>query len=346
LQALSDHSNEEIFLRRRFWLSMSLPIALSAIGCTHIATNGALNPSPASQSKIVLIPNTVDFSTVAVGQKNTQTVKITNEDTKVRQISAVQIAGAGLTISGLKFPFSLAPQASETFNIEFAPTTIGQVNGQLTIDSSVTGTETFLVKGLGTKVSAKLELTPSVVNFGNTSIKQTVTQKMTVANTGSSKVTVSRVIIGGAGFEVSELPAHFDLGPQQEKSFLVSFFPTVKGPATGALTFVSKDLGPVTISMTGVGVNGGAEPAKSSHTVTLGWEPSPGNVAGYSVYRGEGPSASAIFTKLTASPLSTVNYRDADVASGTEYQYFVTSVSHTGKESAHSDGVSVTIPNP
>jgi fibronectin type 3 domain-containing protein len=121
----------------------------------------------------------------------------------------------------------------------------------------------------------------------------------------------------------------------------------VKGPAKGALSFVSKDLrGMVTIAMTGVGVNGGAQLAKSSHTVALGWEASPGNVEGYNVYRGEGASTAAIYTRLTASPVSTLNYRDADVASGTEYQYFVTSVSPTGAESAHSDGVSVTIPKP
>jgi hypothetical protein len=152
-------------------------------------------------------------------KKNTQTVNITNEDSKVRQISEVHIAGAGLTVSGLQFPFSLAPQASETFNIEFAPTTIGQVNGQLMIESSVTGPETFLVKGTGTKSSAKLELNPAVVNFGNTSIKQIVAQKITVSNTGNSQVTVSQVIIGGAGFEVSELPARFELAPSRKSRF-------------------------------------------------------------------------------------------------------------------------------
>jgi fibronectin type 3 domain-containing protein len=53
-----------------------------------------------------------------------------------------------------------------------------------------------------------------------------------------------------------------------------------------------------------------------------------------------------IYTKLTASPLGSINYRDSDVASGEEYQYFVTSVSSNGRESSHSDGVTVTIPNP
>jgi hypothetical protein len=56
------------FLRRRFWLSLYLLIALSATGCTHLP-GGALNSSPAAQSKIVLIPDAVDFRTVAVGQK-------------------------------------------------------------------------------------------------------------------------------------------------------------------------------------------------------------------------------------------------------------------------------------
>jgi Abnormal spindle-like microcephaly-assoc'd, ASPM-SPD-2-Hydin len=334
-------------LQRKFWFVLSVLLALSASGCTNISSSGLSSSTPASQSKIVLTPESIDFSSVAVGQKNSQTIKISNEDTKLRKITAMHITGAGLSLTGLKFPLSLAPQTSQTFNVEFAPAATGTVNGKLTVEASAIRTETFSVKGTGTKTSAKLDLSPATVNFGNTSLKQTVAQRITVSNGGTAPISVTQVILGGAGFAVSELPARFELQAQQQRTFLVTFFPTVKGPAKGGVTFVTKEAGGlVTMTMAGTGVDGGAEPARSSHSVALGWQASAGNVEGYNVYRAEGSASGPIYTKLTASPLSTINYRDSDVASGEEYQYFVTSVSTSGRESAHSDGVTVTIPNP
>lgn len=332
-------------MSRKFWFVLSIVLPLCTIGCTHAISSGGSSSTPAAQSKIVLTPDSVDFSSVAVGQKNSQTIKISNEDSKVRQITGAQVSGAGLSLSGLKFPLSLAPQASQTFNIEFAPAATGTVNGKLTVEAIAIGTETFSVKGTGTKATAKLDISPAVVNFGNTSLKQTVAQRITISNSGSAPVAVTRVILGGAGFAVSELPANFELQAQQERTFLITFFPTVKGPAKGGLTFVVKD-GLVAMTMAGTGVDGGAEPAKSNHSVALGWKASAGNVEGYNVYRAEGSGSGLIYTKLTASLLGSINYRDSDVASGEEYQYFVTSVSSNGRESSHSDGVTVTIPNP
>ena len=334
-------------MQRKFQIVLSVLLALGASGCTHIDSSGTSSATPASDSKIVLTPSSVDFSSVAVGQKNSQTIKITNEDSKIHQITGAQISGAGLTLSGLKFPLILAAQVSQTFNIEFAPSSTGTVNGKLTVEANAIGTETFSVKGTGTKASAKLELSPATVNFGNTPLKQTVAQRITVSNNGSAPISVTGVILGGVGFAVSELPAHFELQSQQQRTFLVTFLPTVKGPAKGDLTFVSKYAGsPTTMAMTGTGVDGGAEPAKSSHSVSLGWQASSGHIEGYNVYRAESSSSAPLYTKLTASPISMINYRDSDVASGQEYQYFVTSVSTNGRESAHSDGVTVLIPNP
>ena len=46
--------------------------------------------------------------------------------------------------------------------------------------------------------NAKLQVSPATVSFGNTALKQTAAQKITLSNSGNSKIAITRVILGGA----------------------------------------------------------------------------------------------------------------------------------------------------
>jgi hypothetical protein len=84
---------------------------------------------------------------------------------------------------------------------------------------------------------------------------------------------------------------------------------------------------------------------QGSHSATLNWAASPTtNVTGYNVYRLVGAcSATATFTKLTASPIAVLTYTDGTVTAGTTYCYSVTAVS-PGGESPGAGTWQVTIP--
>jgi Abnormal spindle-like microcephaly-assoc'd, ASPM-SPD-2-Hydin len=329
--------------REWVFLSLSMIASLGAVSCGQIASQSA--QSPASQSKIVLIPNAVDFNSVVLGQKNSQTVKMSNEDAKTVQIKSIKVAGSGFSIEGLTFPFSLEPQASRTFNVDFTPKSTGVVSGTLTIGSSLANPAIIEIKGVGTNALQKLQTSPTSINFGNLKVLGTSAQKLVVTNTGNSNITVDQVVLSGTGFVVSALATHFELAPQQETSFLVSFNPQVKGQVSGAIKFFSKDLSaPVSVSLAGNAVTTMPASSGSSHTVKLTWDASPGNISGYYVYRGEisgGP-----YTRVDASLVSSLEYADTGVQSGQEYFYVVTSVNNGGHESAYSTQVSVTIPSP
>ena len=331
------------------WAHLLLVIAVSvgAVSCAQMSADGghtAQSPQPAAQSKIVLVPNAIDFSGVVLGQKNSQTVKLTNSDSKRLQITDISIAGAGLSVTGVTLPLSLDPQGSETFNIDFAPKSSGPVSGTLTIRSTL-GAASFNVKGTGTKSQPKLQTDPASIDFGKLAVKKTTTRKVTISNTGNSKVNISKVTLSGTGFSISELPSQFALEPQQSTSFEVSFHPQAKGVVKGSLSFTSRDLPtPLALSLAGDAVDAGSVPANSGHTVTLEWNASPGNVSGYNVYRSE--DSGGPYDKLTNSLSSNTTYLDSEVESGQKYYYVVTSVNHGGHESNRSDQVSVTIPNP
>jgi hypothetical protein len=317
---------------------------MGAGACGQMSTDGAHVQQPGAQSKIVLVPNSIDFSEVVLGQKNSQTVKLTNADTKRLQVTGISIAGSGLSVTGVTLPLSLEPQDSGTFNIEFAPKSTGAVSGTLTIESSVAA-QTFNVKGTGTKAKPGLQTDPASLDFGKLTVKKKTTRQVTVSNTGNSKITINKVALSGTGFGVSGLPSQFALEPQQSTTFEISFHPQAKGSVKGSLSFSSKDLSSsVAMSLAGDAVDPGSVPESSGHIVNLEWNASPGKVAGYNVYRSE--DSTGPYDKLTTSLNSDTTFSDSEVKSGQKYFYVVTSVNHGGHESKHSEEISVTIPNP
>lgn len=326
-------------------LILTLVASFSAASCAGIGSQSAPLQDPSAQSKVVLIPNAIDFSSVVLGQKNSQTVRMSNEGASNLQVQSINVTGNGFGIAGVSFPFSLQPQASTTFNVEFAPKSLGPVSGSLTIKSNFVNSTIADVKGVGTNSLQKLLTKPASISFGNLNVKGTAAQKIVVTNTGNSTVTVNQVVLAGIGFALSESASHFELAPQQETSLLVSFNPQVLGKASGTLKFVSKQLSaPLIVPLAGDAVSSTAKPAASIHTVKLTWDASPGNIKGYYVFRGE--SSGGPYSSLTPSPVSALEYTDSDVESGQEYFYVVAAINNGGHESNYSQQVSVLIPSP
>lgn len=88
----------------------------------------------------------------------------------------------------------------------------------------------------------------------------------------------------------------------------------------------------------------GSSLAAPLHSVTLSWNPSTSNVAGYRVYRGG--NSGGPYSLITSSLVPGTNYNDASVLSGNEYFYVTTAVDSAGDESTYSNEASATIPNP
>ena len=339
---------EPILFRRRLSAFSNFVIWLGMCACAHVNGVG-IGPGfvqePAAQAKVVLIPNAVDFSTVIVGQKNTQTVKLSNTGTNNLRISNIQIVGQGLSIAGVAFPLSLSPQTSQIFNVEFAPEIAGTVNGTLTVMSNLPAPATVTITGIGTAALEKLQTDPVSINFGPLKVKGRATKNVTITNSGNSSLTVNQVVLSGSAFTLSELPSQFELAPQQQTSFVIAFSPQVKGVASGSVEFVTKQLStPVVLPLAGDGVDSTSTPSAAAHTVKLEWDASLGSIEGYDVYRGE--QSGGPYTKLTPSPIDKLEYSDTDVIPGHSYFYVVTSVNHGGHQSGYSSQISVTIPTP
>jgi hypothetical protein len=184
--------------------------------------------------------------------------------------------------------------------------------------------------------SALLTASSAQVNFGSVSVSSSASQTVTLINSGNSNVTISNVVVAGAGFNASGGASGLILSPGQTATVTATFSPAAAGTLTGSLTVPSNaSNSPSTIALTGTGI---AQP----HVVNLSWMPSTSAVVGYNVYSSHvsgGP-----YVKLNPAPVATSNYTDATVQSAQTYYYVATAVATNNSESGFSPEVSAVVP--
>jgi hypothetical protein len=103
----------------------------------------------------------VAFGNVTVGTPATQTVNLTSAGTAAVTISTIAVTGSGLTFSGPALPASLTPGQTAQLNIQFDPSAVGAMTGQLTItsNSSTGATATVNLTGTGVAAAYAVDLT-------------------------------------------------------------------------------------------------------------------------------------------------------------------------------------------
>lgn len=220
-------------------------------------------------------PTSLSFGTVQVGNSSTLSETITNTGGSSVTITAATTTGAGFSISGLSLPLTLTAGQSKTFNVTFAPSSAGSVNGNVAITSNASNpTLNIPLSGTGVAPGA-LTANPSSLSFGSVTIGSSSTLSETVTNTGGSSVTITSATTTGAGFSVSGLSLPLTLTAGQSKTFSVTFAPSSAGSVNGNIAIVSNASNPtLNIPLSGNGVTQGtlsANPTSLSFgNVTVG----------------------------------------------------------------------------
>src|SRR5262245_10184392 len=208
-------------------------------GCAGVAQQTAAPTSP----QISVVPSSLVFSNVVVGQKSSQTVQVSNVGKANLNVTGVSLTGSGFSLSSVAVPFQLAPGANMNFTVTFTASSASSVTGTLTIASDDPNSPLSVsVQGTGQTASASWQITPSSITFPNTTLQTTQTQNASIKNNGNVSVTVSSVTLTGAAFSISGLSQGMTLSAGQQLNFQVSFTPTVVGGATGSLSVSSSSV--------------------------------------------------------------------------------------------------------
>jgi len=309
-------------------------------GCASVSADRS------AVAKISVVPSVIDFKSVVVGQKNSQTVKITNSSSNSVNLNSLHVSGTGFSLPSAKAPVLLAPGSHVSLSVVFAPPAAADETGSLVISTSDLGTAVRIpLSGAGEKATPKLTISPSSVNFGTRAVRTSTPQTVILTNTGNTSLSISSISVANPAFSVVGISKGVSLSPNQKLEFQVWFRPTTSGRAAATISLdPSAGSAPVTLAVAGLASNSTSSTPTGSaaHSVTLDWNHSSSTI-GYHVYRGE--AAGGPFERLNQAPLETTSYKDTGVVSGGHYFYVVTALAEGGSESAYSNEVAVEIPS-
>jgi Abnormal spindle-like microcephaly-assoc'd, ASPM-SPD-2-Hydin len=294
------------------------------------------SPSPNPQAQLSASPSSASFPNVAIGSNSSQTITVTNSGNATATVSNVAVTGTGFGTAGLALPLTIAAGQSSTFNVTFTASTSGNAAGSISLTSDAAN-PTLTIPANGSVVAATRSLSSSTpsLNFGDVTLGSSTTLGATLTNTGNADVTISGVAVSGGAFAATGVGANTVLTPGQSAALNTTFAPTASGSSNGAITVASNATTPVSIVLSGNGVQ------VSSHSVALSWDPSTSDIVGYYVYR-QTPTSG--FAKLNSAPVVLTEFTDSAVASGASYTYAITAVDADDNESDYSVPVDVVIP--
>jgi Abnormal spindle-like microcephaly-assoc'd, ASPM-SPD-2-Hydin len=261
-QAPSANCGSQRAARRRvfIWLG-SLASILAVIGLSSCAglTSAHSQGSPGTGGGGVLTPSatTINFGTVTVGNKSTQTMSVTNTGTASVNIDSASITGAVFTaVDGS--PLSvIGVGQSGTLHIQFAPSAAGAATGSLKVTSDAANSPLMIsLTGAGTQSGGpELSANPPNAAFGNVTIGNSNSQTISLSNGGNASVTITQASMTGAGLSTTGLSTPTTIAAGGNTTFNAVFTPTVAGAVSGSLTLVSNSLtSPLKIDMSGTGV--------------------------------------------------------------------------------------------
>jgi len=100
--------------------------SLSFSGCASVS---AENSAALASAKISIVPSSVDFKEVVIGQKNSQTLKLTNIGKDPLDLNAIRVSGANFSLSSAKVPLVLASGANTSVSVVYAPSAASSASG-------------------------------------------------------------------------------------------------------------------------------------------------------------------------------------------------------------------------
>src|ERR1700747_1302389 len=117
-----------------FLLVFAIIFAAVSSGCASVSANKP-SAEPAT-AQISVVPSAIDFKAVVVGQKNSQTVKITNSSSSSINLQNLHISGSGFSLSSATAPVLLAPGSQLSLSLDFAPPSVADHSGSLVISAA------------------------------------------------------------------------------------------------------------------------------------------------------------------------------------------------------------------
>src|SRR2546425_2350608 len=173
------------------------------------------------QPQLSVTPPSASFGNVGVGNRNTYAFTLTNSGSASVTVSQAHVSGSGLSVGGLSLPLTLTPGQKTAFSVVFAPASMGNMTGSVSLVSNALNSPTTIaLSGIGVQpLQPQLSVNPPSASFGNVGLGTRNTYAFTLTNSGSASVTVSQANVSGSGLSVGGLSLPLTLTPGQKTNF-------------------------------------------------------------------------------------------------------------------------------
>ncbi len=193
-------------------------------------------------AKLEASPTVLSFGGTTVGGHLSGGATFRNVGGAPLTIEGVKSPAAPFGASGLPAPGStLEPGAAITIQATFDPTSEGNFNGELALETSA-GTAAIGLSG-SAGAQGVLKITGEANELGNVPVGGTATKTFTVQNTGGTAVTItkSKPPVGASFSALSSLAEGTTIAPGETVIEMVAFKPGAPGYAAGAWTINGDD---------------------------------------------------------------------------------------------------------
>lgn len=211
----------------------------------------------------IAVESSLGFGIVSTGQSGTLSLYVYNCGNAPLTVTAItRLAGsADFAVSaGATFPATVAPAATQTFDIGYTPSGVGDASVGFQIESDDPNSPyLFLASGRGVAPgTARLATNPSLTTgFGTVAGKTNRTITLQMFNAGTADLHVSAInVTGSSDFSVDPAPAYpITISPGGESDVTLKYQPTSNGLAKAAFQIVSDDpSGARVVQATGTGI--------------------------------------------------------------------------------------------
>ena len=145
------------------------------------------------------------------------------------------------------------------------------LSGMLSITGCVGATGASTQKNQTTPAAAAISVSPPSIGFGSVAIGGTVSQSVTISNTGGSNLTVTQATTAANGFTITGISLPLIIGAGSQSTFNVVFAPKALGAVPGAVSIVSDAASsPSSVSISGTGVAATALLNSSAPSLSFG----------------------------------------------------------------------------
>lgn len=151
---------------------------------------------------ITVSPALVDFGGVDLGDSSAaQTVTITNSGDTATSIDSVSVSGSSAFVRTHNCPAILAPSASCSADVTFAPTVAQTLSASLVVTYNTSVQSAALMIGYGVSQVPSVELNPTAFDFGTRSLNTAgAPATVYVINSGQVAVDVTSVALNGSAY--------------------------------------------------------------------------------------------------------------------------------------------------